>query len=83
MKYSVLIRQDKDGMFVAEVPELPGCITQGKTREEAMANAKEAIAVYLESLEAHGKRAEKFKAATESVFEQRKSVFEELAKGRD
>ena len=54
MKYRVLIDQDEDGMFVAEVPSLPGCITQGKTRAEALENIKEAIALYLESLEAHG-----------------------------
>ena len=54
MKYRVSITQDEDGVFVAEVPSLPGCISQGMTREEAVANIKEAIAVYLESLEAHG-----------------------------
>ena len=54
MKYRVTIEQDEDGVFVAEVPALPGCITQGNTRQEAIANAKEAIELYLESLEAHG-----------------------------
>ncbi|GAC1402948.1 MAG: hypothetical protein NVSMB56_17940 [Pyrinomonadaceae bacterium] len=54
MKYRVLIEQDEDGMFVSEVPTLPGCITQGETREKALENIKEAIAVYIESLEAHG-----------------------------
>ena len=54
MHYRVLIEQDEDGVFVAEVPALPGCITQGKTRTEAIANAKEAIAAYLESLQKHG-----------------------------
>jgi len=39
---------------VAEVPSLPGCITQGATREEALSNVREAISAYLESLEAHG-----------------------------
>lgn len=53
MKYRVTIEQDEDGIFVAEVPSLPGCITQGETRHEAIANAKEAIELYLESLEAH------------------------------
>ena len=53
MKYRVLIEQDEDGMFVAEVPSLPGCISQGQTREGATENIKEAIALYLESLEAH------------------------------
>jgi len=53
MKYRVLIEQDEDGMFVAEVPALPGCITQGETRTQAIENIKEAIAIYIESLEAH------------------------------
>jgi predicted RNase H-like HicB family nuclease len=54
MKYRVLIEQDEDGVYVAEVPALPGCISQGQTREEAVENIREAIAAYLESLEAHG-----------------------------
>ena len=53
MKYRVIIEQDEDGMFVAEVPSLPGCVSQGQTRAEATDNIKEAIALYLESLEAH------------------------------
>lgn len=53
MKYRAIIEQDEDGMFVAEVPALPGCISQGQTREEAVENIKEAIAAYLESLKAH------------------------------
>lgn len=40
MKYRVLIEQDEDGVFVAEVPSLPGCISQGQTRVEATANIK-------------------------------------------
>ena len=54
MKYRVLIEPDEDGVFVAEVPALPGCVSQGQTREQAIENIKEAIALYLESLEAHG-----------------------------
>ncbi|WP_417909842.1 type II toxin-antitoxin system HicB family antitoxin [Candidatus Electronema sp. PJ] len=53
MKYRVLIEQDEDGVFVAEAPSLPGCISQGNTRSEALSNIREAIAGYLESLEAH------------------------------
>ena len=53
MKYRVLIQQDEDGVFVAEVPALPGCISQGNSREEALTNIREAITVYLESLRAH------------------------------
>jgi len=54
MKFRVLVEADEDGVFVAQVPSLPGCISQGKTREEALANAREAIQGYVESLEAHG-----------------------------
>jgi len=54
MKYRVTIEQDEDGVYVAEVPALPGCITQGFTRNEVLVNVKEAIELYLGSLEAHG-----------------------------
>jgi len=54
MKYRVLIQQDENGMFVAEVPALPGCISQGATRAEALKNAHEAVEAYLESLRSHG-----------------------------
>ncbi|MFZ5806834.1 MAG: type II toxin-antitoxin system HicB family antitoxin [Verrucomicrobiota bacterium] len=54
MKLRVLIEQDEDGVFVAECPTLPGCISQGKTRSEAIDNIKDAIVGYLESLKKHG-----------------------------
>jgi predicted RNase H-like HicB family nuclease len=54
VRYRVLIEVDEDGVFVAEVPALPGCISQGQTRAEAIDNIKEAIAAYLESLNARG-----------------------------
>jgi len=54
MKFRVHVEQDEDGIFVAEVPALPGCLSDGQTREEALQNVREAIALYLESLEAHG-----------------------------
>ena len=53
MKYRVIIEQDEDGIFVAEVPSLPGCISQGKSRTEVLKNIQEAIEVYVESLKAH------------------------------
>jgi predicted RNase H-like HicB family nuclease len=53
VKYRVLIEQDENGVFVAEVPALPGCISQGNTRKEALQNIQEAITAYLESLKAH------------------------------
>ena len=54
IKFRVCIEQDEDGVFVAQVPALPGCISQGQTREAALSNIQEATALYIESLEAHG-----------------------------
>jgi len=54
MKSRAIIEQDEDGVFVAQCPPLPGSISQGKTREEAQVNIKEAIIGYLESLAKHG-----------------------------
>ena len=51
MKMHVIIEKDEAGYFVAEVPALPGCFSQGKTYEEAIANIKEAIEGWLEVME--------------------------------
>jgi len=53
-QYRVLVEQDEDGVFVAEVPSLPGCVSQGNTRSEVLANIKDAIAGYLSSLRERG-----------------------------
>lgn len=53
MKFRVVIETDEDGVLIAEVPTLPGCLSQGRTRAEAIDNVKEAIVAYLESLRAH------------------------------
>ena len=53
MKLRVLIEQDEDGLFVVECPSLPGCVSQGKTRREAIENIQDAIKGYLESLKKH------------------------------
>ena len=53
MKYRIVLEQDEEGFFVAQCPSLPGCISQGKTREEALKNIKEAIEGYIESLKKH------------------------------
>lgn len=53
MKYRTIIEQDEDGTFVAECPSLPGCVSQGKSRDEAVKNIKDAIQGYLESLKKH------------------------------
>lgn len=54
MKFRVIIEPDEDGVFVAECPTLSGCVSQGKTREEAIANIRDAIQGYIQSLENHG-----------------------------
>jgi len=54
MKLRVLVQQDEDGKFVATCPSLPGCVSEGDTREAALANIQDAIAGYLESLRKHG-----------------------------
>ena len=48
MKLSVTIDRDEDGMWVAECPSIPGCVSQGKTKPDALKNIKEAIALCLE-----------------------------------
>ncbi len=48
MKLVVTLERDEDGMFVAECPAIPGCLSQGKTRQEALANIREAIRECLE-----------------------------------
>ncbi|PIX85154.1 MAG: type II toxin-antitoxin system HicB family antitoxin [Nitrospirae bacterium CG_4_10_14_3_um_filter_53_41] len=51
MKLHVIIEKDEAGYFTAEVPAFPGCLSQGKTYEEAIANIKEAIEGWLEVME--------------------------------
>lgn len=53
-RYTVVLTPDPDGGFVVSVPSLPGCITQGDTRDEALANAREAITLYIEDCVASG-----------------------------
>jgi len=50
-KRKVLLYPGEDNYFVVEVPSLPGCISQGKTREEALANIEEAISLYIDVLQ--------------------------------
>jgi antitoxin HicB len=56
VKYRVVIEPDEDGVFVAECPKMPGCISQGATMTEALANIKDAMTGYLVSLKKHGER---------------------------
>ena len=48
MKFVTTLQQDEDGVWVAECPAIPGCVSQGKTREEASRNLKEAMQLCLE-----------------------------------
>jgi predicted RNase H-like HicB family nuclease len=50
----VILYPGEDGYWIVECPSLPGCLSQGKTRSEALANIKEAIELYIEDLEARG-----------------------------
>ena len=50
----VVIYPGEDGFWVAECPSLPGCVSQGQTRDEAISNAREAIEAYVETLEEDG-----------------------------
>lgn len=50
----VLLFKGEDGFWVAEVPSLPGCVSQGETRERALENVRDAIAGYVDALEVDG-----------------------------
>jgi predicted RNase H-like HicB family nuclease len=54
MMRQVIVYRGEDGFWVSECPSLPGCISQGMTREEAIRNIKEAIDLYIEALEEDG-----------------------------
>jgi predicted RNase H-like HicB family nuclease len=65
----VLIYPGEDGYWLAECPSLPGCVSQGSSREEAITNIKEAILGYIEALEEDGLSvpAERFEALVVAV----------------
>lgn len=48
MKFNVTIDRDEDGVWIDECPSIPGCVSQGKTKKDALMNIKEAIALCLE-----------------------------------
>ena len=54
MKLIITLEPDETGMIVAECPAIPGCVSQGKTEEEAIENVREAIQACLEARAAHG-----------------------------
>ncbi len=55
LKFTALVEKNEDGGYTVTVPSLPGCITQGDTWGETIANTSEAIAGYIEALRALGK----------------------------
>ncbi len=54
MKYTVIIEKGRESGFVAHCPALKGCVSQGKNKDEAVSNIKEAIEAYVEALEQDG-----------------------------
>ncbi|MCZ6445674.1 MAG: type II toxin-antitoxin system HicB family antitoxin [Planctomycetota bacterium] len=54
----VVLHPGEDGYWVAEVPRLPGCISQGKSKEEAIANIREAIGQWIDAAMKLGRRAQ-------------------------
>ena len=70
-RYTVVLEREPDGGYVATIPVLPGCVSQGDTREEALDNIREAIELYIEDCIAAG----------ESVPEEAEREFVELRIG--
>jgi predicted RNase H-like HicB family nuclease len=54
MKFTITLKQGEDGFIIVSVPALPGCYSQGKTRQEALDNIREAITGYIASMRKHG-----------------------------
>jgi predicted RNase H-like HicB family nuclease len=54
MKYTVILEREADGGYVASVPVLPGCVSQGNSREEALKNIEEAIELYVDDCQRAG-----------------------------
>ena len=54
MGYTVVLQKEADGGYVATVPALPGCVSQGDTRDDVLANIREAIELYVEDCRAAG-----------------------------
>ena len=78
MRFRVLIEADEDGVFIATCPSLPGCVSQGNTRDEALSNIRDAMAAYVASLEKHGEAippsVKSIRALAGVSFKPRKSV---------
>ena len=53
-KYTIVVEQDEDGIYIASCPALQGCYTQGDTYEEAIANIKDAVRLHIEARKSVG-----------------------------
>ncbi len=68
-RFRVILEPNELGGYTVTVPVLPGCISEGDTREESLANIKEAIELYIESLEADGEPVPSEEGVEEEVVE--------------
>jgi len=68
-RYRVILEPEEDGGYAVWVPALPGCVSQGDTRAEALANIQEAIRCYLESAAKHGEAVPTQEALEEETVE--------------
>lgn len=68
-KFRVILELNEMGGYTVTVPSLPGCISEGDTRDEALANIREAIELYIESLQADGEPIPSEEAIEETVIE--------------
>jgi predicted RNase H-like HicB family nuclease len=90
MKHRVVLKPSDEGGFTVYVPSLPGCISEGDTEDEALANIREAIAVYLDEptptvelvIETDAERRARFKETVEKIVDKYSAVLERLAKYR-
>ena len=67
--FRVILEPNELGRYTVTVPSLPGCISEGDSREEALANIKEAIELYIESLQADGEPVPTEESSEEAVVE--------------
>ena len=68
-KFKVLLERNESGGYTVTVPTLPGCITEGDTKKEALVNVKEAIELYIESLTEDGEPIPTEESFEEAVVE--------------
>lgn len=68
LSFRIILRPEPEGGYTVSVPALPGCVTYGDTVEQAMIMAKDAVAVYIESMKAHGEEVHDDSSTIESML---------------